>query len=241
MATAMDTLTDFLTEARSAWARGDWRASRAAYVRVDGIGPMSLDDLDAFATATWRLGDGQEAARLTERVYDRLARTDPSAAARKAVDVALVWRGRGHHAMVRTWTERARVLLVRDDGAVAGYLTYLDAASATDGSVPADAAKVLRDNATRSDDPALAVLADVIAGLAALTGARAHEGMRLLDTALLPVIDERVPLEWAGDVYRTVLGPAARFADDAHIAAWTRSRRSWCAATGIPTEVVTVR
>ena len=61
---AMDTLTDFLAEARIAHQRNDWRASYAAFVRADGLGPMSTDDLDAYSAAAWRLGHGSEAVRL---------------------------------------------------------------------------------------------------------------------------------------------------------------------------------
>lgn len=226
----MDTVIDDLTEARTAWRRGDWRGSRAAYVRVDGVGSMALDDLDAFAAATWRSGDVGEAVRLAERVYDRLARTDPAAAARKAADVALAWHVRGHDVVARTWIDRARLLQTRD-GAVVGYLAYLDAAAALARNTSADRAALARSaevlRATAADST-LAVLRDVVVGLAALVEARAADGVRLLDAVLLPVIDERVPLEWAGDVYRTVLGPGARFADDDHLASWRRSLRAWC-------------
>lgn len=237
----MESLTDVLTEARAAWRRGDWHASRAAYVRVDALGPLPLDDLDAFATSTWVTGHGHEAARLTERAYDRLVRTDPSAAARKAVDVALVWQMRGHEAVARGWADRARTLLVRDgaDG-VAGYLAYLEASAAAvslDRAVLAQCAAVLRDNAIRTADDTLAILGEVVAGLSALVDSREPDGMRILDAVLLPVIDERVPLEWAGDVYRTVLGPLARLVDDAHVAAWSQSLRRWRETRGIEQEL----
>ena len=92
----MDTLIDFLAEARSAHQRNDWRASYAAFVRADGLGAMPTDDLEAYSAAAWRLGYGNEAVRLAERVYDRLVRTDPAAAAMKAAELALEWHARGH-------------------------------------------------------------------------------------------------------------------------------------------------
>jgi hypothetical protein len=238
----MDTLTDYLVEARAAWLRGDWRASRAAYVRVDGLGPMPLDDLDAYASATWRLGYGQEAVRLAERVYDRLVRTDPGAAARKAADVALEWRTRGHEVVARVWADRARVLLVREaPGEVVGILAYLDASAAVttiDREALGEAANVLSHNVIQTSDVTLSVLGQVVAGLVALVDARTDEGVDLLDAVLLPVIDERVPLEWAGDVYRTVLGPAAALADAVHVAEWATSLRSWCEMRGLAAELV---
>ncbi len=92
----MDTLTDHLSMARSAYRRREWSASYTAFVRADAVGSMALDDLDAFATAAWLLGHGREAARLAERVYDRSARTDPAAAAMKAASLSMMWRSRGH-------------------------------------------------------------------------------------------------------------------------------------------------
>jgi hypothetical protein len=125
---AMDTLTDFLAEARIAHQRNDWHASYAAFVRADGLGPMPTDDLDAYGVAAWRLGHSSEAVRLAERAYDRLARTDTAAAAMKAAVLGLEWHARGHRAVARLWADRARGLLAgAPAGATHGYLAYLDA------------------------------------------------------------------------------------------------------------------
>ena len=51
----MDIMTGYLAEARSALARQDWRECYAAYVRADGVGPMAVDDLDAYSSTAWRL------------------------------------------------------------------------------------------------------------------------------------------------------------------------------------------
>lgn len=234
----MDTLTEYLIEARAAWRRGDWYASRAAYVRVDGVGSMPLDDMEAYASATLRLGSGREATRLAERVYDRLVRTDPAAAARKAVDVALEWRTRGHDVVAAAWADRARALVVRDTEVV-GYLAYLDASAAVgDRAVLTESATTLRDNASHTGDAVVAVLGRVVAGLAALADARRSEGLSLLDAALVPVIDECVPREWAWDVYRTVLGTAAVLVDDDRLVAWRRSLRTWCDIQGVAPEFI---
>ena len=53
-----------------------------------GHGRLGTDDLDAQATAAWRLGRCKESVRLAEHVFKQLSRSDPSAAAMKAVDVA---------------------------------------------------------------------------------------------------------------------------------------------------------
>jgi hypothetical protein len=232
----MDTLIDYLSEARTAHRRNDWAASYAAFVRADGLGPMPTDDLDAYSVAAWRLGHGSEAVRLGERTFDRLVRTDPAAAAMKAVVLALLWHARDHRAVSRLWADRARGLLAgATAGGTHGYLAYLDCAAAVDtadAAALARASTVLREAASRTNDATLATLVRVVDGIAALLESRAADGYRLLDDALVPMLDQRLALEWAGDVYRLVLRPG-RHVDARHREAWTESMRRWVVVTGV--------
>jgi hypothetical protein len=238
----MDLLNDHLVEARDAHRRCDWSTSYAAFVRVDAMGSMALDDLDAYASAAWRLGHASEAVRLAERVYDRLARADSNAAARKAAEVGLEWLVRGHDAVARGWIDKARVLLIgAPTSGARGYVAYLDAVtafSATDVAALTRSADTLQRAAGQTGDAALSVLGRVVAGLSALLDSRTADGCRLLDEALLPVVDDRVPLEWAGDVYRVVLSSGRPFADAGHVAGWTQSMQRWCELTGVKQELI---
>jgi hypothetical protein len=232
----MDTLIDFLTEAREAYRRNDWRTSYAAFVRSDGLGPLAIDDLDAYGAAAWRLGRRNEAVRLAEQAYDRLVRTDPAAAAMKATILAMQWRVRAHEALSRVWADRARGLITGAPSTqTLGYLAYLDAAAALaerDALALTRANSVLRQTVADTSDVALDVLSRVIDGIAALLESRVAEGYRMLDEALLPVLDERIPPEWAGDVYRLVLRQDGQ-ADAQHRQAWTESMRRWVVVTGV--------
>lgn len=230
----MDLLIDYLGEARSAYQRNDWRASYTAFVRADGVGPMPTDDLDAYSVAAWRIGRESEAVRLAERTYDRLARTDPGAAAMKAALLALQWHARGHDAVSQLWADRARGLLAGGSG-THGYLAYLDAATAlasSDAAALTRAATALRETASKAGDATLSVLGRVIDGVVALLESRVAEGYGLLDDTLIPVLDERVPPEWAGDVYRLVLRSVDRV-DAAHRQAWTESMHRWLVISGV--------
>lgn len=231
----MDTLIDYLAEARNAHRRNDWQTSYSAFVLADGVGPMTTDDLDAFSTAAWRLGHAGEAVRLAERTYDRLVRTDPAAAAMKAAVLALQWHARGHQAVSRLWADRARGLLAGGSATgTHGYLAYVDAATALaagDAAALTRAATALRE-ASGTGDSTLAVLAQIIDGVAALIESRVAEGYRLLDEALTPTLDERIALEWAGDAYRLVLRSSHRV-DAAHREAWEQSLRRWVVITGV--------
>ena len=232
----MDTLIDYLVEARAAYRRNDWRASYAAFVRSDGLGPLTIDDLDDYGAAAWRLGRGNEAVRLAERAYDRLVRTDLAAAAMKATILALQWRARGHEALSRVWADRARALIAgAPTSQTLGYLAYLDAAAALterDALALTRATSMLRQTISDNRDATLNVLGRVVDGIAALLEYRVAEGYRLIDEALLPVLDERVPPEWAGDVYRLVLRSDGQ-ADAAHRQAWTQQMQRWVVVTGV--------
>jgi hypothetical protein len=234
MATETDILTGYLAEARSALARQDWRECYAAYVRADGVGPMTVDDLDAYSSTAWRLGHGREAVRLTERVYDRLARTDPAAAAMKAVDLTVVWRTRGHHAIAADWAAKAGLLLIGTSvGPAHGYLAYVDAVAAIerqDTEGLRRGTRTLNEVERHVDDPALAVLSRVIDGVAAMLDGRDADGFRILDAVLLPVLDPRVPLEWGGDAYRLALRVGEGRGDGHHLLAWLDSMQRWCDA-----------
>lgn len=236
----MDTFTDYLAEARDAHRRSDWRASYAAFVRADALGPMPTDDLDAYSVAAWRLGHRGEAVRLAERTYDRLVRTDPAGAAMTAAVLGLEWHARGHVAVSRQWTDRARGLL---GGAPVsgthGYLAYLDAVTALaagDSTALTGAASALRDVTAETADATLSVLTKVVEGVRALLESDVAQGYRLLDEALLPTLDEQVPLEWAGDVYRLVLRTGGE-ADARHREAWTESMHRWSVTTQVVIEI----
>ncbi|OBA91624.1 hypothetical protein A5662_21915 [Mycobacteriaceae bacterium 1482268.1] len=237
----METLIDYLAEARAAHRRHDWRGSYAAFVRAEGLGPIPLDDLDAYAAAAWRLGYGREAVRLAERAFDRVVRTDPAAAAMTATVLSMQWHARGHDGVSRQWADRAHGLAAGDSArGIDGYLAYVDAATALnsgDTSTLSQAAAALRQTASDTGDATLALLGRVVDGVAALLEARAAEGYRLLDDALLPVLDDRIPLDWAGDVYRVVLRSGRR-ADEQHRRAWTESMQRWAVITGVVVDPV---
>ena len=54
------------------------------------------------------------------------------------------------------------------------------------------------------------------------------EAYGLIDEAMLPVLADQVPLEWAGDIYCIVLHHCHRLADLPRMRAWTQSMQRWC-------------
>ncbi|ULE32013.1 helix-turn-helix transcriptional regulator [Mycobacterium sp. IDR2000157661] len=231
--TRIDPHTELLLAARNAHVRRDWHASYEAFARAGEDTALNLDDLDAMAVAAWRLGHGKESLRVAERVFTQLARTDPPSAAMKAVDVALAWLTRGDMNIGQAWMNRARRLLDgAPEGTAHGYLAYLDAAVAV---MNRDTGELnqrvgdLREMCGRLDSPALTALCHVAQGLEALLAGRLTEAYGLIDEAMLPVLADQVPLEWAGDIYCTVLHHCHRLADLPRMRAWTQSMERWCA------------
>jgi tetratricopeptide (TPR) repeat protein len=230
--TRSDARTELLLAARNAHVRRDWHASYEAFTRAGANTSLGIDDLDAMAVAAWRVGRGKESLRVAERVFTQLARTDPPSAAMKAVDVALAWLTRGDLNIGQGWMNRARRLLDGEpEGPTHGYLAYLDAVVAVMGRDAAEIAQrvgALREVCGRLDSPALTALCHVAQGVEAMLAGRMAEAYALIDEAMLPVLADEVPLEWAGDIYCIVLHHCHRLADLPRMRAWTQSMERWC-------------
>lgn len=232
MDTRIDTHTALLLTARTAHVRRDWHASYEAFARASEAVSLNTDDLDAMAVAAWRLGRGQESVRAAERVFTQLARTDPPSAAMKAVELGLAWINRGDLNIGQGWISRAhRLLDAAPESPTHGYLAYLDATVAVFDEDPEELANrvtALRGICGRVDVPAVTALCRVAEALAAILDARITEAFGLLDEALLPVLAGQVPIEWAGDIYCTVVHYCHRLADLPRMRAWTQSMERWC-------------
>lgn len=231
-----DTRTDLLTVARSAHGRRDWHASYEAFDLASRRESLRTDDLDAFSFAAWRLGHVKESSRAAERVFTELTRTDPAAAAMKANELALAWLVRGDVNIGQGWMNRARRLLVAAEESPAhGYLVYLDACVAA-ATLDLDALDVhvraLRDLAQRLDSPAVTALGLIAAGIQAMLQARTAEAYALIDEAILPLVADQVPIEWAGDIYCIVLHHCHKLADLPRMRSWTQSMEQWCGLSG---------
>ena len=231
MDTDTDTRREILGAAREAHLRRDWRASYAGFAQAQESAPLDPDDLDALAAAAWRLGRCKESVRFAEQVFAEMVRAEPAAAATKAVEVALAWLTRGDLNIGQGWMNRARRLL---DGTTESpthaYLAYLDAWIADlIGDADALAQKVaeLRAMADRLDAPAVTALGLVSEALVAIGESRVKDAFGLIDEAMLPVLADEVPIEWAGDIYCLVLYHCHRLADQPRMRAWTQSMTRW--------------
>ena len=84
----------------------------------------------------------------------------------------------------------------------------------------------------RLDAPAISALGLIAAGIEAILNARTAEGWALIDEAILPLLADQVPIEWAGDIYCMVLHHCHKLADLPRMRAWTQSMEQWCGVSG---------
>ncbi|MGE2733288.1 LuxR C-terminal-related transcriptional regulator [Mycolicibacterium vaccae] len=228
--------TDLISTARAAHGRGDWHASYEAFDLAGRVSPLGTDDLDAFSFAAWRLGHIRESSRAAERVYAELTRTDPVAAAMKANELALAWLVRGDVNIAQGWMSRSRRLLTGlEDSPAHGYLAYLDAAVAVGtGDFDGLGRHVVRlqQLAEAVDTPAVTALGLIAAGIDEIVHARTAQGYALIDEAMLSLMADQVPIEWAGDLYCTVLHHCHKLADFPRLRSWTQSMEQWCGLAG---------
>lgn len=239
MNTTTEIHTALLASARAAHARSDWHGSYAGFAQANAIAALNIHDLDALSVAAWRIGEAKEAVRIAERVFSQLVRSDPNAAARKAVELALAWLTRGDVNIAAGWMHRARRLL---DGApessTHGYLAYLDAVVAVlsdDVDTLARLVVDLRRMSGRLDVPALTALAMVAEAIEAVYAGRMAYAVGLLDEVMLPLLVDDVPIDWAGDIYCIVLHVCHKVADLPRMRAWVHSMERWCEASGSET------
>jgi DNA-binding CsgD family transcriptional regulator len=239
----MNTTTALHTERRAsahaAHARRGWHGSYPEFTRADAIAALSTDDLDALSMTAWRIGEAKEAARIAERVFSEWVHSDPNAAARKAVELALARLTRGDVNIAAGWMNRARRLL---DGVpeslTHGYLAYLDAMVAVlsdDFDALGRRVEKSAGGERRLDVPVLTALGMVAEAVEAVYAGRMADAGGLLDEVMLRLLADDVPIDWAADIYCTVLYVCHKVADLPRMRAWVHSMERWCAVTGSDT------
>ncbi|MGP0221658.1 LuxR C-terminal-related transcriptional regulator [Paenarthrobacter sp. NCHU4564] len=232
----MPDVPELLTEAREAFARGEWDAARRRLEEAAGSHLLDLVDRSLLARARWWQGDVQGSMSLAEGIFQELAGQGlPAEAARSALLLSMQWGLRGNIPVSSAWLARARRLLEPLPVSVDhGYLLYLEGSDALylDGMPAAaqSAAARLKDMAGQFQAPELGSFASLLSGLSHVRNGNTAQGFVDLDEALLPVLAGQVPVEWAGDIYCSVIHLCYEMEDFARMRAWTDALADWCAA-----------
>jgi len=225
--------TNELAAGRAAHARGDWQSAYGSLSRAREAAELDAADLALLGGAAWWVGRAQESLEVTELAFRILEEDgDPAGAAMRALELAVVWYGRGDIVVTSGWVNRARRLLADlPQSGTHGYLAYVDGSLALarwDLAGLDRAADEAARIAQRLRDPALTSLSLVLAGLADLRRGRTASGFAQLDEAMLPVLAGQLEPEWAGDVYCTVIHACHELGDLDRMRAWTHATEQWC-------------
>lgn len=228
----MSTDADELLAARAAFSRGDWRAAYEHFGRAHEAAELSTDDLSSYGMAAWRLGYGRQSMRLSEQAFNRLtAANDLQGAAMKAVEVALQWFNGGDLTIARVWLNRVRRLHEKfPDDQILAYLLYVDSQVAiAEGrnDVAAELVQQLQEVARRLDSPGFNALCSTASGVTMIPFARTNEAFAQLDEAMMPVLADQVPVDWAGDIYCAVIHECHRLADMNRMKTWFEAMEQW--------------
>lgn len=223
--------SDELRAARDAYSRGDWRDAYDQFGRAQQ-GDLTTEDLSSYGMAAWRLGHGRQSMQLSEQAFNRLmAAGDVHDAAMKAVEVALQWFNGGDLTIARVWLNRARRLHEKDpDDQILAYVLYVDSLVAIDegrNEVAAELAEQLHEVAERLNSPGFNALCSTASGVTMIPFARTSEAFAQLDEAMMPVLADQVPVDWAGDIYCAVIYECHRLADLGRMKTWFEAMEQW--------------
>lgn len=230
----MSEVQELVESARAAFRRADWAAALRGFEQARIRNELDAADFDLLARCHWWMGDVSRSMALAEDNFHRLVSGGGHRlAAMAALTLALQWSVRGELIVAFAWLNRARRLLDGlDEGPEHGYLLYLDGYVALEIDNSPDstrlAVKQLSSMARRYDAPELESFAMALSGLVSVRAGETVRGFRDLDEAMLPVLAGRVPAEWGGDIYCSVIHLCHELADFGRMRAWTDSLNRWC-------------
>lgn len=228
-------LVDDLVRAREVYERGDWAAAFAAYSEFDLV-MLEDDDLSGLATAAYLIGRHDESVAALERCFRlRVDAGRPTAAARCAFWLAMVFTNAGERAMGGGWMARAQRLLdeLDEDVVERGYLRILEMfghiAQGEFEGIAACAADITA-YGRRFGDPDLLAMGLSSQGRVLLYQGAVREGLALFDEAMLGIAAGEVSPVLCGEIYCSMIEACQEASDLGRAAEWTAALSRWCEA-----------
>jgi DNA-binding NarL/FixJ family response regulator len=230
----VDDHTDNLNLARQAYTAHDWATAASCFDAVTAD-LLTADDLAAYADAVWWLGRVEDNLRLNAAACDAfLADARPADAAWVALILGIFHLARGDEPQGAGWIGRAaRLLEGTPEGPAHGYLLLLTEVEANlqAGRLAAvvDAARRMQDLGRRLDQPDLIALALNGEGRALIRSGHVVDGLKLLDEAMVTVLDARLTPFASGTLYCHTIATCHEVADIRRMSRWVDLTEQWLA------------
>jgi DNA-binding CsgD family transcriptional regulator len=230
----VDEHTHDVTQARQAYAAQDW-ASAASHFDAVAADRLTADDLAAFADAAWWLGRVEDTLRLKAASCDAfLANGRPVEAAWAALVLGIFHLGRGDEPQAAGWIGRAgRLLDGIPENAVHGYLMLLTEVEANlqagQPSAAMDAARRMQDLGHRLARPDLVALGVNGEGRSLIWSGHVADGLKLLDEAMVTVLDGRLDPFASGTLYCHTIATCHQVGEIRRMSRWIDLTEQWLA------------
>lgn len=228
-------IVDDLAAAREAYERKEWLDAYQALSGLDAAG-LRADDFTALATTAYLLGRHNDCVQALQRAFQaNVAAGNDPAAARSALQLALVLTMRGERAVGGGWAARATRILddltgdVVERGYAAAHLA-LSCVVGGDYAAAFEHASVVAEYGHRYHEPDLLAHGLNMKGRLLTHAGQVQEGLRLMDESLVGVVAGDVSPIVSGIVYCTTVEGCALVHDFGRMAEWTRALTSWCEA-----------
>ncbi|WP_431677660.1 LuxR C-terminal-related transcriptional regulator [Kitasatospora sp. KL5] len=229
----MDTRTD-LVRGRASYTADAWREAFESLSAADAAAPVGAGDLELLARSAYMLGLDEDYVAALERAHAGwLDAGDVPRAVRCAVWIGHSMLFRGHGARASGWFSLGERLLDADgrDCVERGYLlipVWLGQMGCGDWQAGHATAAEGAAIGERFGDADLVWLARDEQGRALMNLGRLHEGLRLVDEALVVVESGALSPVVSGIVYCNTISFCHDLYDLRHVREWTDALTQWC-------------
>lgn len=225
-----------LADGREAYAERRWPDAVGQYTAADRDAELPAGDLEQLATSVILTGQASEGVDILARAHLKyLADGDYPAAARCAFWTGMNLMLLGEMARSAGWLARARRIIadLTEPCPCEGLLSIpagLGALYQGDGAAAAEAFTLAADLGRERGDADSATLGMLGLGQAKIMLGQLHDGLALLDEAMVAVTVGEISPVAAGIIYCAVI-ETCHLAFDVHRAhEWTRALDRWCDA-----------
>ncbi len=238
----MTDVNELLATAREAYRHRRWIEARTKFEAARQLTELGADDLNALGMSAWWIGSMAECSEAWEAAYHRYLEEGRAAeAASAAIGLGYNHFLRAEEAPGMGWLGKAQRLLADLPESVAhGGLLYTLQVEAMFDSPDPDAviaaARQVGEMGARLAEPALVASALLGEGRVMIKNGRVREGLALLDEAMVSVLADELPPEYAGNIYCHVIAACHELADFRRMRQWTEATEDWVAT--MPAAVV---